>query len=144
MCLFRCIRKKKAQHATKLQIISELKESLKFSGLQLTYHVIGAPLTSPFSSWTISTLRSVSLGSSSLKLSSFFQRGGIFPSHVYIWDFCTPRRNGENQYIKTFNHMLFKKVTTLHRNIKKQNMSGNRKNITVCNDAYRIGPANSF
>lgn len=47
------------------------------------------PLTSPFSSWTISTLRSVSLGSSSLKFSSFFQRRGIFPSQVYIWDFCT-------------------------------------------------------
>lgn len=46
-------------------------------------------LTSPFSSWTISTLKSVSLGSSSLKFSSFLQRRGIFPSHVYIWDFCT-------------------------------------------------------
>lgn len=47
------------------------------------------PLTSPFSSWTISTLRSVSLGSSSLKFSSFLQRTGIFASHVYIWDFYT-------------------------------------------------------
>lgn len=53
------------------------------------------PLTSPFSSWTISTLRSVSLGSSSLKFSIFFQRTGIFPSHVYIWDFYEVQQNTE-------------------------------------------------
>lgn len=51
------------------------------------FYPFNSPLTSPFSSWTISTLRSVSLGSSSLKFSIFLQRRGILPSHVYIWDF---------------------------------------------------------
>lgn len=44
-------------------------------------------LTSPFSSWTISTDRRVSLGNSVFK-SNFVQRSDGRPPHVYIWDFC--------------------------------------------------------
>lgn len=44
-------------------------------------------LTSPFSSWTISTDRRVSLGNSVFK-SNFVQRSEGRPPQIYIWDFC--------------------------------------------------------